>query len=111
MSGRVFVIQRPVYKDPETREWRDKYDLSPAAHFGRLVEVLPVGNIPVDAGVTIRKMEAILGDFDEGDHIMLVGDPIATAIAVLVITRRHGSFSVLKWDRKAGSYRSVRVGL
>jgi len=107
--SRVFVLQRPVYKDPETRQWVDKYDLSPAEAFGELVVVLPMGNVPADVGTTVREMQVALADFGPDDHLLAIGDPVAIGLAVLIAAGRSDVVSMLKWDARARSYRAVRL--
>lgn len=105
-ESRVFLTQRPSFRDPVSGEWRDKYDLRPAERFGRLVAVLPVGNIPRDVGQSVRMMEDALRDFGPSDHVLAMGDPVAIALCMLVLARRTGGrpISMLKWDRVAGEY-------
>lgn len=110
--ARVFVVQCPALKDPATRQWTDKYDLTPAEHFGELIEVLPRGNVPRDLGPTFRALRSALGDFGRLDHLLAVGDPIAIAAAVLVVRSVwNGPISLLKWDKRAQCYRSYVLDL
>lgn len=110
MSGRVFVVQRPVVRNYGSAQgideprWSNKYDLSPAKKFGRLVDVLPVGATPSRIGELVRAIEQALGDFDDGDYLLCVGDPVAIAVASITASRRVRSVRVLKWDRREGAY-------
>lgn len=98
--------QRPVLKDA-AGEWADKYDLSPAERFGRLVSILPVGRGTSDAGEMMRHMEGALQDFSDGDYMLAVGDPFAIAMAVLVASRYNGGrVQLLKWNRLERQYRA-----
>lgn len=103
MSGRVFVVQRPVFKGQGGR-WEDKFDLSPAAEFGRLVECTPAGEMPRDVGELMRCLQSSMADFDEGDSLLLTGDPIAIALATLVARQAASGVHVLKWDRILRAY-------
>jgi hypothetical protein len=107
---RVFIVQKPAYKDRETGKWVDKYDLSPAAHFGKLVYLLPHGNVPQDLATTIEKLQNQLEDFNDRDHILAIGDPVAISATVMVASRQNGGkLSILKWDRRAQGYRPYPI--
>ncbi len=105
--SRVFMVQRPVYRNPDPHgpQWLDKYDLTPALKFGRLVEVVPAGRVPRDVGATVRLVEQAVSDFAVGDHLLATGDPVSIAIAVMACSRRTGGpVSILKYDRHTGTY-------
>lgn len=115
-QSRVFMPQRPVVRnhnptgatvgDPDSRiRWVDKYDLSPAERFGRLVSILPVGHGTSDPGAMMRSMEDALRDFSDWDFMLAVGDPFAIAMAVMTAARHNGGrVQLLKWNRGAGEY-------
>jgi len=104
MGSRVFLVQRPSVR--ANGVWVDKYDLTPAEHFGELVMCLPPGNIPRELPVTVARLKEVLGDFRVADdYLLAIGDPIAIALAVLVADRvARGGVRVLKWDRRGGHY-------
>lgn len=108
MTARVFMPQRPVTR--VDGEWRDKYDLTSAKRFGRLVEVVPAGSIPRDLGVMMRMMEAALGGYSLEDFLLAIGDPLAIAMAVLVAGKSTGgTINLLKFDRLTGEYKAHSV--
>lgn len=105
---RVFLVQRPASK--QNGVWSDKYDLSPAEHFGDLVHCLPPGNIPRDLAVTVSKLKAALADFSDADYLLAIGDPIAIGLASIVAHRaNHGRVTLLKWDRRSQHYVPYRL--
>lgn len=109
MSSRVFIVQRPAYLDRATGEWILKYDLSPAAEFGELVDIMPVGPSFWDIDTVVAHAERALEDYDfNNDHILAMGDPVAIAAASL-IAGKSGGVSVLKWDKKVQSYQAFLV--
>lgn len=106
MTGRVFVVQRPSFRSPDGA-WADKYDLSPAAHFGELVEVLPRGNVPKQLEVTLTRLRVTLKDFNDADFILAIGDPVAIGLATAIAAHNNsGRLALLKWDRIRQEYRS-----
>lgn len=113
--SRVFAIQVPAYRDVESGSWVDKYDLSDARRFGELIQVLDYGNVPKDPGPTKVQLHKAFKDFDfASDSVLLLGDPVAIAHAVNVLTLKrrpdNAPLTVLKWDRKASKYVPYKVG-
>jgi hypothetical protein len=112
MTGKVFVVQRAAYKDTDTGKWVDKFDLSPAAHFGELTYLLPPGNIPKDLTITMSRLEEAMCDFDpEQDFLLPIGDPVAISAAAAVAYDMSGvgQFHVLKWDRRHQQYEAYCI--
>lgn len=114
MSSKVYVVQNPSFKDPSTGDWVSKYDVSSAKQHGEVVELLPPGNLPHDLKPSLKRLKEKLMGFDcDRDHLLALGDPVAIAAAVAIVT--HGMtaprFSVLKWDRRLQKYRSYVVEL
>lgn len=107
---RVFITQRPSVKTAQG--WADKYDITTAEHFGRLVEILPRGNIPKLVGPTIGRLEDALQDFTDRDYLLMLGDPIAISIASVIAARKTGGIlRLLKWDRHQGEYSEFLLDL
>ena len=98
---RVYVVQRPAYRDRATGEWVDKFDLSAAEEFGALVYLLPPGNVARNPDQTVARLDHRLNDYISGhDHLLAAGDPVAIAMAaVRAVFWARGPISMLKWDR------------
>jgi hypothetical protein len=110
---RVFVIQVPARRSGPRGAWEEKYDLSPAEGFGTLVRLLGYGNVPEDPEPTRDRLRDGLKDFDADlDYVLLLGDPVACAVAVHVLgfDLNVPSFDALKWDRREQRYYPYRVG-
>jgi hypothetical protein len=118
---RVYAVQVPARR--ENGAWVHKYDLSAAERFGELVRVLPYGNVPRDSEATAELLhEALRGEdgFDFGtDFLLLLGDPVAIAQAVLALGQRQhihreygddATIRALKWDRRAERYEPYVLG-
>jgi hypothetical protein len=102
---RVYVVQRPAYRDRATGAWVDKYDLSAAEAHGSLVYLLPPGNVSRDLTEVMARLRHRLVDYQAGDHLLAAGDPVAIAAAVLVVGHfSGGQLSLLKWDRLDHKY-------
>lgn len=106
-------MQRPSFRDPVLNEWRDKYDLSPAAQYGELVYLLGQrGNIPQATSKTIALLREKLRDFKPTDYLVAIGDPVAIAAAAVVAAGYSGgTINVLKWDRRIEGYLPYRLEL
>ena len=118
--SKVYVVQVPARRSGPRGDWEEKYDLSPAERFGELVRLLPYGNVPPDPAPTLDALWAGLERFDqEKDFVLLLGDPVACAQAVHVLTLKmdivrqyggKGCFQVLKWDRREQRYYPYKIG-
>ncbi|MFL9499183.1 hypothetical protein ACJMQP_03915 [Rhodopseudomonas palustris] len=104
--SKVFVVQQPAVFDSATRNFKPKFDLSPAAAFGPLRFIFHPGNIyPDRIAQATRQAEAVLCSISADDYILPVGDPVAISIALLVAGKRTGGrVNVLKYDRQSGGY-------
>lgn len=104
--ARVYVVQSPAVKNHETGRWDEKFDLTPAEHFGELVFLLPRGNVPNDLEETVSTLRLRLELYSPNDYLLLLGDPVAIALAAIVaaeFSRERVKF--LKWDRRQQCYR------
>jgi hypothetical protein len=83
-----------------------RLNLSRATRFGRLEALLPeVQNIVVSTAPCLRELRRKLKDFSDEDHLLLIGDPIAIALAVYVAAEvNNGRVNVLKFDRYIGRH-------
>lgn len=113
-NRRVFVVQVPARRSREARgNWEEKYDLTPAEEFGKLVRCLDYGNVPEDPEPTRNKLREALATFDADlDYVLLLGDPVACAQAVHVLgfDLNVQSFDALKWDRRESKYIPYQIG-
>ena len=111
--SKVYAVQVPARRSGPRGAWEEKYDLTPAQEFGELVRLLPYGNVPEDPEPTIARLWTGLKEFNpETDFVLLLGDPVACAQAVHVLTHDLNGrrFNALKWDRREGKYKPYRIG-
>ena len=104
--AKVFVIQD-----------HGKIDFAKAKRFGELVYMVKRDAFPDNAEDRMRVASFIMKDkltsFKASqDHLLLTGDPLAIAMAVLVLAS-YGVFDIscLKWDRENAEYYAVRVAI
>ncbi len=104
---RVFVTQIPSRKDPETNLWIPTVNIGPAQEHGEVVVMLPAGSQYFAAAETTRLIKQRLHDLDyqQGDFLLPMGNPIIMAVASAVAARRsNGSLKMLVWDRQTSRY-------
>ena len=60
----------------------------------------------------VEMAELELKDFNDNDHLLMMGDPAAMGIACCVAAEMNrGKFKILKWDKMQKRYYSVQVNL
>tara|TARA_R100000656_G_scaffold114221_1_gene86604 strand:- start:64 stop:384 length:321 start_codon:yes stop_codon:yes gene_type:complete len=90
----VFVVQEVHNKN-----------LLPAKKFGSLRLMLPPGNIVLSAVPTVKRLWKALNSYTNKDYILLMGDPIAIALAGSIAAELNsGRVNYLKWDRQENQY-------
>ncbi len=113
--AKVYAVQVPARRDGPRGGWVEKFDLAPAKQFGEVVRLLPYGNVPNDPARVRGQLRGALADFDfKVDHILLLGDPVACAMAVHILAEFQGApdetIKALKWDRRTGTYSPYVIG-
>ncbi|HYD35941.1 MAG TPA: hypothetical protein VD999_07825 [Vitreimonas sp.] len=89
-----------------------KFNISGALKYGNLTVILPPGNMSFSTDATYRKAAIGLKDFRKGDHLLLIGDPIAMGICFnIALALSGGNLTLLKWDRQTTSYIEVNVNI
>lgn len=98
----VYVVQESKGKD-----------VLGAMKFGELNLLLPEGNqIVLSSQPTIRKLNNALKNFNDDDYLLLMGDPIALALATAIAARwNQGRVKFLKWDRFEHMYYPVEADI
>jgi rubredoxin len=89
-----------------------KHDLSPAAVYGELVVLIKRNQIGIAAQPIIAQLRHDLRDFNDGDFILAVGDPVAIGLAISVAADlNRGRVNILKWDRQTSAYISLSANI
>ena len=92
------------------------HNFSKAERYGNLVPLIQRDAFPDDVDERIPVMAGImrakLSKFNPmRDFLLLNGDPIAIALAVMTINRRSLSFQALKWDRENQDYFMANIAV
>ena len=84
-----------------------------AAEYGDIVVLFESGQqIMFSPQPAIRKLKRKLKDFDDGDYLLMMGDPAAMGIACCIAAEMNrGKFNILKWDKKQQRYYPVGINL
>lgn len=98
IQPRVYVVQEVPGRN-----------LTSALEFGNLVPILgPNTNIQLSTQSYIEDIYDALIDFRPNvDYLLLIGDPLAIAIAFHAAARVDERVTVLKWDRETKRYYAV----
>lgn len=88
-----------------------KHNLAQATRFGELAALLPERtNITLSPQPVVRELQVQLKNFSDDDHLLLLGDPLAIALAFSAAAAANGGrVSVLKWDKGLDNYYQVKV--
>lgn len=107
MAKTVFVTQIPSRR--ENGVWIPTVDITPAKEFGHLEILSPAGLNQVDLRGSVATFEDRLKEFQPGDHLLPLGDPLLMVMAAAFLGKKFGEFDVLKWDRKMQRYFSYAI--
>lgn len=105
MAVTVYVVQDQRRYDKLTGQFIPVFDLTPAEAFGTLRYLLTPTASPFNPASIMPELWEGLKTYTEGDHLLLVGNPIligwTTAIAA---DFNGGQVSVLQWSGKDHRY-------
>jgi hypothetical protein len=111
MIKTVLVPNLPTRWDAATGTRIPSVDLNTAAQHGELKCATqgPIG--PDDVETALNDVSAAVTAMNEGDYLLLIGDPICNAAAVAYACDRFGKILVLRWDKQRRSYDKIEVEL
>ena len=84
-----------------------------AEEYGAIITLFESGTqIMFSPQPAIRKLKRKLKDFNDNDHLLMMGDPAAMGIACCIAAEMNrGKFKILKWDKMQKRYYSVQINL
>ena len=84
-----------------------------AQEYGEIVVLFESGSqIMFSPKPAIKKLKRKLKDFNDDDHLLMMGDPAAMGIACCIASdMNRGRFKILKWDKMQKRYYSVSVNI
>ena len=109
MESRVFVTNEP-YQRVENGAMQAKFNLTPAAVYGKLEILVPAGSSLISSVPTVRTLREKLKDFNDNDYLLPVGDPsVMMAAGAIAAEVNHGRIKVLRWDRIQHQYIVIQI--
>lgn len=97
----VFVVQDSPGKN-----------LTPALRHGRIRVLCPVGDRPFTIDSDVIRIYDALRDYQRGDFILPIGDPVLIGISVALACEKTGGYvNILKYDRQERDYIPVPINL
>jgi hypothetical protein len=110
--NKVYAPQQPSRMDAGTRLWIPTVNLDDARRWGEVVVMLPPDANRLHTAPLVAAMKDRMADFDDGDHLIAVGDPsLIAAAACIAVRKTGGTLRMLKWDRQSSNYISVELKL
>lgn len=104
----VYVIQDTKWVDPKDGQLKPKFDLSPALEFGELSFLLGSNASPFNLGPVLPELHERLKDFNDDDHLLLIGSPVLLGLAVAIAADvNDGNVKMLQWSGAKRCYISV----
>ena len=98
----VFLVQENPY-----------VNVLSAEEYGKIEVLFESGQqIMFSPQPAIKKLRRKLRNFDDNDHLLMMGDPAAMGIACCIASdMNRGRFKILKWDKLQKKYYSVGVDI
>ena len=114
---KVFVASLPTRWDAATKKQVPSLDLNPAMEFGELIILTEGRTSSDDFQIAIDAVCKAAGTFNEDDFILMVGDPILSAVLIAEITdnvhytdnQTHVDIKCLRWVRKDRIYEVISI--
>lgn len=84
-------------------------DLSDAKRFGELKAVFLRPVYDDDRTDPVSNARTVLEDYEDGDHILMIGDPMLCGVVTSVALEYSDDqkLNVLRWDRRSMSYKPM----
>lgn len=79
-------------------------DYSAAEVYGDVREVFSSISRDFDPRAAIAHARRVLAAFQQGDYLVMSGDPALCAICVAIAAEVHGECSILRWDKNKLNY-------
>lgn len=85
-------------------------NVSPAKAHGEIVVMLPPQTTYMDTKLLMHGLRAELKhyNYEKGDCLLPLGDPVACAAAVAILAVR-GRFRILRWDKRLCEYFAATI--
>lgn len=102
--AKVFIPHRAMKLSASNRCHVPVIDMSDAEQFGKLVIVTESYKVLSVSASVQEEIKRAMADYEEGDFILSVGDPVAIAACAMVAAKKCEKVQFLKWDRFERKY-------
>lgn len=110
--SKVYVVQNQHRWDREKEAFVPKFDLAKAQQYGELVCLLSPTAAPFHPGPVVEELRSKLEWYEEGDYLLLVGNPVLIGCAVAIASQAtKGRVRLLQWSGTDQRYIPVEVNL
>lgn len=99
----VYIVQRQLRRN-DVGQLVPKFELDQAEEFGQLVTLLDNRASPFRLKSVIDKLEVSLRDIQEGDYLLLVGNPALIGLSTAVAFKYVKRLCFLVWSAKEQRY-------
>lgn len=82
----------------------ERLDTSAAERFGKLRDVFSSVSPRYDTQKMIDHARRILSNWQEGDSLLMIGDPSLCSVCMTVVAEFDSVINVLSWDRNSFQY-------
>jgi len=105
----VYVIQEVA----GTQAGNPKINIMGASKYGGFKFLLPeFSQIIFSPGPLIYKLRQGLKNYNDGDHLLLTGDPAIIGVACSIVSDiTNGKYNLLKWDKQERRYYPIEINL
>jgi hypothetical protein len=82
-------------------------DYSAAEEYGEIKEIFSSVNRAFDPKAAIEHARRVLMNMEQGDYLVMAGDPALCGICVTVAAEYFGSCEILRWDNQKLNYSAM----
>lgn len=108
--SKVYVVQNQHRWDRHEKVFVPKYDFTPAAEYGEMVDLLSPTAAPFRTDSIIEELHEKLRNFTSNDYLLLVGNPVLIGISMAIAADyNQGDLNVLQWSGKDRKYLPIVV--
>lgn len=108
----VYVVQEPAPKKNHETGAVTTIDVTPAAKFGPFQVLLGPGDVVLSTAPTIAILREKLRTFCDEDYLLMIGDPVAIALAAMVASDvNFGRVKFLRWAKREFDYVPVQAAI
>ena len=108
----VYCVQLAQRFDASLGALVPKFDVEPARVFGDIKYLLSPSAAPWTPDPIIDDLHAGLAQYKDGDHLLLIGNPILIGWAVSIAAdKNNGRVSCLQWSGRDRRYLQVQAQL